>query len=60
MFGLDCFIVRPFNNYGPRQPILIEEIGIIPKTIKEFIKKKVLSFMEWKTKKGFYFCKRYL
>ena len=34
MFNLDAFIVRPFNNYGPRQLISIDEIGIIPKTIK--------------------------
>lgn len=40
MFNLDAFIVRPFNNYGPRQPITIKEIGIIPKTIKRIYQKK--------------------
>ena len=32
---LDAFIVRPFNNYGPKQLISRKEIGVIPATIKE-------------------------
>ena len=40
MFKLDGFIVRPFNNYGPRQLISKEEIGVIPKTIKKIYQKK--------------------
>ena len=34
MFPLDAFIVRPFNNFGPRQLISKNEIGVIPKTVK--------------------------
>jgi UDP-glucose 4-epimerase len=33
MFGLDAFIVRPFNNYGPRQNDQEPFSGVIPKTI---------------------------
>ena len=58
MFGLDCFIVRPFNNYGPRQPILIEEIGIIPKTIKRIYQKKSpVIYGSGKQKRDFIFVK---
>lgn len=32
MFGLDAFIVRPFNNYGPRQNYKGPLAGIIPIT----------------------------
>jgi len=32
MFGLDCYIVRPFNNYGPRQNHKGMLAGIIPIT----------------------------
>lgn len=32
MFGLDAFIVRPFNNYGPRQNHLGLLAGVIPLT----------------------------
>jgi len=33
MFGLDAFIVRPFNNYGPRQNFRGYLAGVIPVTI---------------------------
>ncbi len=33
MFGLDSFIVRPFNNYGPRQNYKGYMAGVIPITI---------------------------
>ena len=33
MFGLDAFIVRPFNNYGPRQNHKGYMAGIIPITV---------------------------
>lgn len=32
MFDLDCFIVRPFNNYGPRQNYKGYMAGVIPIT----------------------------
>lgn len=32
MFNLDAFIVRPFNNYGPRQNFKGQLAGIIPLT----------------------------
>ena len=32
MFGLDAFIVRPFNNYGPRQNYRGALAGVIPLT----------------------------
>jgi UDP-glucose 4-epimerase len=35
-FGIDLAIARPFNNYGPRQPLL----GVIPKTIESCLKGK--------------------
>lgn len=58
MFALDCFIVRPFNNYGPRQPINIEEIGLIPKTIKRIYQKKCpIIFGSGKQKRDFIFVK---
>lgn len=33
MYGLDAFIVRPFNNYGPRQNYKGKLAGVIPITI---------------------------
>lgn len=33
MFGTDAFIVRPFNNYGPRQNARGALAGVIPATI---------------------------
>jgi len=33
MFGLDAFIVRPFNNYGPRQNYRGYLAGVIPITV---------------------------
>lgn len=38
MFKLDAFILRPFNNYGPKQLISRKEIGVIPNTIKRILK----------------------
>lgn len=37
MFGLDAFIVRPFNNYGPRQNHNGPMAGIIPITAKRIL-----------------------
>ncbi|PLX18686.1 MAG: UDP-glucose 4-epimerase [Candidatus Muiribacterium halophilum] len=37
MFDLDSFIVRPFNNYGPRQNHKGYMAGVIPITIKRII-----------------------
>ena len=37
MFGVDAFIVRPFNNYGPRQNWIGPLAGIIPITAKRII-----------------------
>ncbi|WP_188455300.1 dTDP-glucose 4,6-dehydratase [Virgibacillus oceani] len=37
MFELDAFIVRPFNNYGPRQNFEGELAGVIPLTIKKIL-----------------------
>ncbi len=37
MFNLDAFIVRPFNNYGPRQNWIGPLSGIIPITAKRII-----------------------
>jgi len=37
MFSLDAFIVRPFNNYGPRQNFEGPLAGIIPITIKKIL-----------------------
>ncbi|MFD1848477.1 dTDP-glucose 4,6-dehydratase [Oceanobacillus bengalensis] len=37
MFHLDAFIVRPFNNYGPRQNFEGEMAGVIPITIKKIL-----------------------
>lgn len=33
MFGVDAFIVRPFNNYGPRQNFRGVLAGVIPITV---------------------------
>lgn len=38
MFGLDAFIVRPFNNYGPRQNYKGYLAGVIPITIYRILK----------------------
>tara|TARA_R110002096_G_scaffold432240_1_gene648627 strand:+ start:39982 stop:40950 length:969 start_codon:yes stop_codon:yes gene_type:complete len=37
MFGLDAFIVRPFNNYGPRQNYKGYMAGIIPITARRIL-----------------------
>jgi UDP-glucose 4-epimerase len=37
MFDLDAFIVRPFNNYGPRQNIKNYLSGVIPSTVKKIL-----------------------
>ena len=37
MFDLDAFIVRPFNNYGPRQNFEGDLAGVIPLTIKKIL-----------------------
>jgi UDP-glucose 4-epimerase len=36
-FGLDCFIVRPFNNFGPRQNAIPPLAGIVPLTINRIL-----------------------
>ncbi len=36
-YGLDAFIVRPFNNFGPRQNHQGELAGIIPLTISRIL-----------------------
>ncbi|WP_413570379.1 GDP-mannose 4,6-dehydratase [Bdellovibrio sp. HCB117] len=38
MFDLDCFIVRPFNNYGPRQNYKGYLAGVIPITAYKILK----------------------
>lgn len=38
MFNLDCFIVRPFNNYGPRQNFKGYMAGVIPITAYKILK----------------------
>ncbi len=37
MFGLDSFIVRPFNNYGPRQNHRGLLAGVIPITVSRIL-----------------------
>lgn len=37
MFDIDAFVVRPFNNYGPRQNWIGPLAGIIPITAKRII-----------------------
>ena len=37
MYNLDAFIVRPFNNYGPRQNFIGHLAGIIPLTVKKIL-----------------------
>src|SRR5690606_36038374 len=37
MFGLDAFVIRPFNNYGPRQNCRNYLAGVIPKTFKSIL-----------------------
>jgi len=37
MFDLDCVIVRPFNNYGPRQNSRGELAAVIPQTIRRLL-----------------------
>ncbi|WP_233880810.1 dTDP-glucose 4,6-dehydratase [Virgibacillus halodenitrificans] len=41
MFDLDAFIVRPFNNYGPRQNFEGEMAGVIPLTIKKILEGEI-------------------
>lgn len=36
-FGLDTAIVRPYNNYGPRQPIIGSYAAIIPRVIHRIL-----------------------
>lgn len=38
MFGIDAFILRPYNNYGPRQNYRDYLSGVIPLTIKRIYK----------------------
>ncbi|WP_413581361.1 NAD-dependent epimerase/dehydratase family protein [Bdellovibrio sp. HCB288] len=38
MFGLDAFVVRPFNNYGPRQNYKGYMAGVIPITAYKILK----------------------
>ena len=40
MFGLDSFIVRPFNNFGPRQNYQGYLAGVIPITVKRIYDKQ--------------------
>ncbi|QKY71105.1 dTDP-glucose 4,6-dehydratase [Lentibacillus sp. CBA3610] len=37
MFDLDAFIIRPFNNYGPRQNFAGPMAGVIPLTINKIL-----------------------
>nr|WP_231566584.1 NAD-dependent epimerase/dehydratase family protein [Pontibacillus marinus] len=37
MFGVDAFIVRPFNNYGPRQNYKGKLAGVIPRTVQKIL-----------------------
>lgn len=37
MFGLDAFILRPFNNYGPRQNCRGQLAGVIPVTVARIL-----------------------
>ena len=37
MFGLDAYIVRPFNNFGPRQNDLGPLAGVIPATARRIL-----------------------
>ena len=37
MFDLDAFIIRPFNNYGPRQNYRGNLAGVIPRTIQKIL-----------------------
>ena len=58
MFNLDAFILRPFNNYGPRQPISINEIGVIPKTLKRiYTNKSPIIYGDGKQERDFIFVK---
>lgn len=38
MFGVDAFIIRPFNNYGPRQNWEGELAAIIPATARRILR----------------------
>lgn len=40
MFELDAFLIRPFNNYGPRQNFEGSLAGVIPLTIKKILEKQ--------------------
>ena len=58
MFNLDAFIVRPFNNYGPRQPISINEIGVIPKTLRRiYSNKNPIIYGDGKQERDFIYVK---
>lgn len=37
MFDLDCIVVRPFNNYGPRQNYRGPLAAVIPRTIQRLL-----------------------
>jgi len=37
MFGVDAYILRPFNNYGPRQNSRSDSSGLIPHTIMRIL-----------------------
>lgn len=41
MFDLDAFLVRPFNNYGPRQNFEGSFAGVIPVTIKKLLDREI-------------------
>ncbi|GAA0424532.1 MAG: dTDP-glucose 4,6-dehydratase [Bacillota bacterium] len=41
MFDLDAFIVRPFNNYGPRQNFTGPLAGVIPTTIRKILSNEI-------------------
>lgn len=38
MFDLDAFILRPFNNFGPRQNSKPPLAGVIPLTVRKIVK----------------------
>lgn len=40
MFDLDAFIIRPFNNYGPRQNYQGPLAGVIPRTVFRILEGK--------------------
>ena len=40
MFDIDAFIIRPFNNFGPRQNYVGKLAGVIPITISRIMENK--------------------